>query len=191
MNKGTQDAGTLNKGTMKKSTGNSTLQDAFEQHRDALLGYIRKRLNDFQQADDLLHDLYIKLQTQQTDTLIQYPKAYLYRMANNLVIDFQRHQNRQPVADDSEADEQENELSPERMVSDAEQLTIVKAAIEELPDKTREVFKLQRLQQLDKADVASRTGISVNMVEKHLRKAVRFCRDKLYRQTRERQDHDP
>lgn len=158
---------------------NQALHQAYETHQDALLGFIQKRLNDQSSSADLLHDLYIKIQSVSPEEEIKYPKAYLYRMANNLVIDQIRL--RRKTTSESECIEvsQLDENSPEKIADYAQQLDIVTKAINELPDKTRDVFKLQRLQQVDKADVANKMGISVNMVEKHLRKALAYCREKL------------
>lgn len=158
---------------------NQVLQDAFAEHREALLGFIHKRLHDPQLADDILHDLYLKVQSQSADTAIDYPKAYLYRMANNLIVDTLRRNVKNVEVGEAFEQEQKHEISPERQLEQAQQLHIVTQAINELPEKTREVFRLQRLQQVEKAQVASQMGISVNMVEKHLRRAVQFCRDRL------------
>lgn len=167
------------------------LLNAINQHKDALLGFITKRTGDSHLAQDILQDIYLKLESQGSNTEIKYPKAYLYRIANNLIIDHQRFQSKfvdnssNEVTDENNGDthtnEQINEISPEAQLAHQQSLDIVTNAINELPDKTRDVFKMQRLQQVDKADVASQLGISVNMVEKHLRRAVQYCRDKLYK----------
>ena len=158
---------------------NPALQEAFNINQEALLAFIKKRLHDPQLAEDTLHDLYLKLQKQSLNSPVQFPKAYLFRMANNLVIDIQRRHARQEQNSDDEVLEQPNEVGPEELVTQAQQLSIIKQAMAELPDKTRDVFRMQRLQQIEKAQVADKLGISVNMVEKHLRRAIQFCRLKL------------
>jgi len=158
---------------------NQALYQAFEEHRDALLGFIQKRLKDSSLSADLLHDLYIKIKVLSPDEEIKYPKAYLYRMANNLVVDQLRRQTKSVADCEHQIDNQLDENSPEKITDYAQRLDIVTQAVNELPDKTRDVFKMQRLQQIEKADVAKKMGISVNMVEKHLRKALAYCREKL------------
>lgn len=173
------------------------LLNAFNQHKDALLGFIAKRTGDTHLAQDILQDIYLKLESQQSDNEIKYPKAYLYRIANNLIIDHQRFQSKfvdnnddsepQNIKDthvnirDTHVNLQVDEITPETQLAAQQRLEIVTKAINELPDKTRDVFKMQRLQLIDKAEVASNLGISVNMVEKHLRRALQYCRDKLYK----------
>ena len=157
------------------------MHEAFDLHQEVLLAFIKKRLHGSQLADDTLHDLYLKLQKQSLTSSIQYPKAYLFRMASNLIIDAQRRAARQEITGNDEVLEQPNEIGPEELVVQAQRLSIIKQAMSELPEKTRDVFKMQRLQQLEKAEVAEKLGISVSMVEKHLRCAVQFCRNKLYK----------
>lgn len=157
----------------------SELIQTFNEHQQALLGYISKRCNDDHQAEDLLQDLYLKLNSLPEDTDVRYPKAYLYRMANNLAIDYQRRQARLVDSSDETIYEQIDESSPEEHLEHAQKLNIVIKAVNELPDKTRDVFRMQRLEQRDKAEVAAAMGISVNMVEKHLRRAIEYCQVKL------------
>lgn len=165
---------------------NQPLNQLFETHKDALGGFIRKRIDDSAIADDLLHDLFIKLQSLNVED-IKYPKAYLYRMANNLIIDEQRRQSRfVDRFDKGNVGSQNNfenqipeERSPEAILNQSQQLCTVTAALQELPEKTRDVFCLLRLKQLEKQEVASHLGISVNMVEKHVRKAIEYCQNKL------------
>jgi len=158
---------------------NAALVQAFEQHQEQLLGFLNKRVDNIQLAEDLLHDLFLKIQSQPGDKDIAYPKAYLFRMANNLVIDKQRSKanqtEHQSIEDISLIDSQ----TPEQKLIHQQQLAVITDAINELPEKTKEAFKMQRLQELKKDVVADKLGISVNMVEKHLRRAVQYCRDKL------------
>lgn len=157
------------------------LLNAFNLHRDALLGFLTKRTNDAHLAQDILHDLYLKIENHNPETEVKYPKAYLYRIANNLIIDHQRFQSKFADHAQDESFEQVDERTPEHQLTHQQRLKIVSDALEELPDKTRDVFTMQRVQQIDKTQVADKLGISVNMVEKHLRRALQYCRDKIHK----------
>jgi len=157
---------------------NLEFQQVYSAHQQALLGFILKRVQDAQVAEDLLHDLYLKLQSITPNTSVTYPKAYIYRMANNLVIDHQRRTSKSPVVLDDCVEETDSR-SPEQILIYQEQLKIVATALKELPAKTQDVFKMQRIQEIEKKDVAKKMGISINMVEKHLRRAVEYCREQL------------
>ncbi len=162
---------------------NSVLLQVYSEQQQALLGFMLKRVQEIQIAEDLLHDLFIKLQSLEQQADIKYPKAYVYRMANNLVIDHQRRANRAPVVT-GDCVEELDVRSPEQTLAYQEQLNIVANALTELPKKTQDVFNMQRIQEVEKKDVAEKMGISVNMVEKHLRRAVQYCREQLIKSER-------
>ena len=153
----------------------SELIQTFNEHQQALLGYISKRCNDEHEAEDLLQDLYLKLNALPKDADVRYPKAYLYRIANNLAIDYQRRKARLIDTAESKVYEQEDEASPDTHLEYQQKLDVVINAINELPEKTRLAFKMLRIEQRDKAEVAEIMGVSVNMVEKHLRRAIEYC----------------
>lgn len=56
-------------------------------------------------------------------------------------------------------------------------------AIQQLPEKCRQVFLLSRSEELSNKEIAERSGISVNTVEQHMRKALRLLRNGLQRTT--------
>jgi RNA polymerase sigma-70 factor (ECF subfamily) len=57
----------------------------------------------------------------------------------------------------------------------------VSDAIQKLPEKCRQVFLLSRSEELSNKEIAERSGISVNTVEQHMRKALRLLRNGLQR----------
>ena len=69
--------------------------------------------------------------------------------------------------------------SAETRIDARERLAILAGAVEELPPRCREVFMLRKVEGLDQAEIARRLGISRNMVEKHLRKALLVCAARL------------
>lgn len=155
------------------------LQDTFEHHQQELLGFINKRVKDSFMAEDILQDFYIKISALKTVDDINYPKAYLYRMAKNLIIDTQRKIDRSIDNACWTDGEIESEITPLQTLQASQKLEIVTQAIEELPDKTKRAFVMHRLDDMDKSAIATKLEISVNMVEKHLRKALQFCQQRL------------
>ena len=69
--------------------------------------------------------------------------------------------------------------SPESIVEARERLALLQAAIAELPPKCRRVFLLHKFASLSHNEIATRLGISRNMVEKHIIKAMTHCRTRL------------
>jgi RNA polymerase sigma-70 factor (ECF subfamily) len=74
--------------------------------------------------------------------------------------------------DDGATYAQAEENSPERVLNSKQELHVVVAALQELSERTRDVFMLDRLEHLKHGEIAQIFGISVSAVEKHVSKAV-------------------
>jgi len=117
------------------------------------------------------------------EPVINEPRAYLFQMASNLARDrLARERRRPPMAD---ADEVEVEAvagitpDPEAEALVSERLRSLAEAVDRLPPRCRQVFLLSRLDGLGNAEIAERLGISRNMVEKHIIRAMLHCRRHL------------
>src|SRR5688572_16207969 len=76
---------------------------ALEQYASELFSFLAKRLRSRQEAEDLLQSIYLRfLQTPHTE-LVRQPRAYLYRIAANMLSEFYLRQRREPIVYDSAA----------------------------------------------------------------------------------------
>jgi RNA polymerase sigma-70 factor (ECF subfamily) len=69
--------------------------------------------------------------------------------------------------------------SPEREISAKQELELLRAAIEDLPPRCREVFLLSRVRRMTYPEIAAHCSISVKMVEKHISRALAVCMKKV------------
>lgn len=133
---------------------------------------------------DVVHDLYVKLAARpeilREQTSI---RAFLCRAASNLGID--RHRREQfeshlftPFAGEEDRLVAE-QSAPETALDTRARLRILRQAIGELPPRRRAVFVLHRLDRLSPDQIAARLNITRNMVDRHLRKAMVHCLDRL------------
>ena len=129
------------------------------------------------QAEDLLQELFVRLETQAIGPVGE-PKAYLYRMADNLFLDRRRAETRR-AAREQRWGEQDNELrpTPERELIGRERLAMVSAALAALPERTVEIFRRFRLDGESQRAIGDSLGISLSAVEKHLQRAYRAVTD--------------
>ncbi|HVJ41565.1 MAG TPA: sigma-70 family RNA polymerase sigma factor [Dongiaceae bacterium] len=103
------------------------------------------------------------------------PRNYLYRIAANLAVDHQRHENHgvEVCAEpDRVAAVADPAPSPESIVAHRGELRQLLQAIDRLPPRCREVFLLTKLHGLSYAEVAVRLGISKNTVMVHMTNAL-------------------
>jgi RNA polymerase sigma factor (sigma-70 family) len=66
----------------------------------------------------------------------------------------------------------DEEKSPERVLVVEQELSLVAGALNRMPERTRDVFLLIRVEGLKQAEIAEMLGISVSAVEKHFAKAL-------------------
>lgn len=153
-----------------------------------LLNFLSRAVNDRHAAADLAQESYVRvLALQQSGQHVAEPRALLYRTARNLVIDRHRRsavrgQVRDSELDDAAGAEVFDTLAapaasePETAAMSAQAVEAMLAVIAELPLRCREAFILHKFDGLPQAEVARRMGISVTMVERHIRLAMQACR---------------
>jgi len=142
--------------------------------RQSLLWQVR-RLVGAGSAEDVAQKLWLKVQTVRDDPPIIDKKAYLRRLAHNIAVDHVQGDQRQAnVAERAEALlwGVDYELGPERIVESRETLDRIRAAIVALPEPTRTILRLVRLEGRTQRETAEHAGVTTTTVENHLRRAL-------------------
>lgn len=151
-------------------------------HYEELSGYLTRRFGSAGTASDTLHDIYIRLQRLQTVPELDNPRAYLFRVANNVALDrlrVARRAERRLAPGDLAAEQPSAAPTADVAMEQRERLRLLARAIAELPPRCREAFLMHKIDGLSHSQVAERLGISRSMVEKHVMKALAHCRDRL------------
>ncbi|BCA56539.1 ECF sigma factor [Nitrospira sp. KM1] len=157
-------------------------EQLFHSAGDDLRRFLSRRITCPHAVSDMMQEAFLKLMGAQPATDIKDPRAYLFRIAANLAINHgTRRRDVAPpsaVSNSTEAlPEVSDERTPERVVEGNRQLRRVMDAIESLPERCKEVFILYRFHSMSQTEIAEQLGISVSMVEKHVIRAMRYCRD--------------
>jgi RNA polymerase sigma-70 factor (ECF subfamily) len=156
----------------------SEFKEAFDQYFDAIRNYIYFKTSDPDMADDLAQDTFVKLWETRAKIDTNTIKSYLYTIANNLAINqLKRNQlfykfARTPIASTESK-------SPEYLIMMKEYEKKLNEVIASMPDGSREVFLMNRIEDLKYREIAERLGISVKAVEKRMSKALQIIRDTL------------
>lgn len=168
---------------------NAGLAALLEAERGALLRFLAARCGDPAEAEDLLQELWLKAAVTQTGPIAN-GRAYLFRMANNVVLDRARalrrtmQRDRAWIDHDASAStgiEMRPDPSPgaEAELIEAEEAAQVRRAIEALPDGARRALLLYRFEGHGQGEIARIMGISRSGVEKHLAVAMKHLRRRL------------
>lgn len=173
-------------GELPRSDG---LQALFDRHRAEILRFLAARCGNAEEAQDLLQDLWLKL-ARSAPGPVRNGRAYLFRMANNLVLDKARGARRAMRrdrawldADGPVPDLPEHRPDPadnaEETLARQQEVEALREAIDSLPPGQRRALWLYRIEEHNQAVVAAIMGISRSGVEKHLALAMRHLRERL------------
>ena len=165
---------------MRKKPHNS-IEDIVDRRYEDLTRFLRYRLGNAVDAQDLAQEAFMRLLRHSRKTLIERPEAYLFRIAANLAYE-QRLSGRTTIsAEQADAAGELVDVStaPERRAISSDRLEQVERAIAALPPLPRAALLLQRRYGLSYAQIAERLDITIHMVKKHLTTAMQQCRQVL------------
>lgn len=153
------------------------MKGLFLAHRRELHAYLTHKLKDSETAADLTQEAFLRYAEQDTsgNPAVLNGRSYLYRTAHNLAIDHVRQRARQKTdaaAHDELASIADDRPSQEDEADARQRLDRLRAAVMELPERTRQIFVLNRIEGLSYAETAERLGVSESSVQKHLAKAL-------------------
>lgn len=150
------------------------------------LGAVRRmvgaHVGNQQAAMDFVQEACAQMLAQPDLHAIRNPGAYLYRAAVNLAYNATARYRRESIAMETlalQGDQAIDARDPARIYADRKTLERVTEVIDDLPPRCREVFILYRFNGLDQGTIARQLGISRNMVERHVIRAMTACRAAL------------
>jgi RNA polymerase sigma-70 factor (ECF subfamily) len=144
-------------------------------HRQALIQFFRRKLRDPQEIEDLVQEVYLRLAARGSGERIENVAGYLFQTAAAVLADYFRRRSVRHAGDHVEFDADrhaESDFDAERVLASKQALGNAVAALRELPERTRWIFVWRRLEGHQYKDIASRLGISVSAVEKHMVRAM-------------------
>jgi RNA polymerase sigma-70 factor (ECF subfamily) len=161
---------------------NTAVEALSRRFRPALIGYFSRRVKDTAEAEDLAQEVFLRMLRRGNVADLDDVRAYLFETASSVLVDRARrgavrhrgnHESFDPHAHAGET------IPVERLIIGRESLNRASIALLELPERTRTIFVLRRLEGMRYADVAQRLGISVSAVEKHMVRAVAHLTERM------------
>lgn len=150
--------------------------------RHALARYFGRRIQDGAEVEDLVQEVFARIVGRNSERPVENLASYVYQTAASVLADRARRRSVRRasahVAFDAERDGG-LDIDPERILCGRQDLDAAIAALLSLPERTRTIFILHRIEGLRSRDVAAQLGISVSAVEKHMMRAIRHLSDKV------------
>ncbi len=154
----------------------------FELYYRPLVSFAANLVGDARQAEDIVKDQYVKLWQKREDFETESNiKSFLYISTRNASLNYLRHLQVR-VASFRELrylDAQRGEQLVLNEMIRSELLGRIYEAIERLPDRRRQVFKMAYVEGLKNEEIASSLDISVHTVKEHKGKALQELRMKF------------
>jgi len=167
------------------------ISEVVAEQRARLRNFIRRRVPNPLDAEDVLQDVFYKLvEANRLLMPIEHLTGWLFRVARNRITDLFRKKMPQSFADARVADESGELLQLEDLLPSPEAgpeaiyirnllLEELELALDELPDEQREAFVGHELEGRSFKEMAEETGVSVNTLLSRKRYAVLHLRERL------------
>ncbi|MFZ0734830.1 MAG: sigma-70 family RNA polymerase sigma factor [Candidatus Sulfotelmatobacter sp.] len=168
------------------------ISDVVRRERSRLLNFIRRRVPDPGDAEDVLQDVFYRLvEANRLLMPIEHVTGWLFRVARNRITDLFRKQEPETFSE-TVPDEHGETLSiedllpspaagPEALYAREMLLGELEDALDELPEEQREVFVAHEFEGRSFKELSAETGVSVNTLLSRKRYAVLHLRERLQR----------
>lgn len=161
-------------GSFTPSEAGGSFEHLNRRFRPGLMAYFLRRLGNHAEAEDLTQEVFTRL-TGMPQLHMQSAEAYIFQTAANLLRDRGRRE-RVRFAYRAEAmaveDAGIDRLDAQRVAAGQQEIAVLSRALRELPERTRSIFILYRIENVDKRDIAQAFGISLSSVERELARAT-------------------
>lgn len=164
------------------SFDNTPLQ-VYLSHRAELLDYASRIVGCRARAEDVLQEAYLRFADTAGQRTLEHPTGYLYRIVRNLAVALSRRlslENRHRVEQALAEDDLQSSDSPQALAEQAAELSVLAAALAELPERTRTALEMHRLGGKKLKDIAAHLGISVALAHALVFQGLEHCRRRMH-----------
>jgi RNA polymerase sigma-70 factor len=150
----------------------------FEQYYERLVLFAESYVGDLKTAEDMVQDVFLTLLSRTDFNEVAYTRSYLFSCVKNGCVDYLR---KLKIMDplDVKLFDAVYYTGDFDMPEQEELIRRVEEEIEKLPEQRREVLKMSVYQGMSYPRIAEVTGLSVNTVKTHMKKAYKDLREAL------------
>jgi RNA polymerase sigma factor (sigma-70 family) len=172
--------------TQDRAEQDQRLSWTFESERRRLLAFIRRRIPDEIDAEDLLQDVFYELvEAYRMMKPVAHAGSWMMQVAKNRITDLFRRGKKEVVEDGGRRILEDllpsPDAGPDALYARGVLLAEIETALGELPPSPREVFLAHEIDGRSFADISAETGVSVNTLLSRKHYAVKRLRNRLQR----------
>lgn len=153
----------------EESKVDALIDQLYRSEGPRLQRWFRRQMRPGEDARDFVQEAFLRLANAACKVVPGQPAAYLQRIARNLIIDNAR---RLKATGDVEASSLTSRPEQEDTLLLEDVMALYEEALQQLPERTRVIFLLHRIDDLPYRIIAERMGISIQAVQKHVAKAL-------------------
>ncbi len=152
----------------------------FMQYGESIRNFIYSKCGDLALAEDIMQDAFVTLWQRCKSANPLTVKSFLYKIAGNKVIDHFRHQK---VKMNFRAEKKSlvDHITPQFELEEKEFKLYLESVLASIPEASRTVFMMSRIEKMKYAEIAERLDVSVKAVEKRMHKALVIIKKQLGR----------
>lgn len=161
-----------------RSGDEKAFEHLFKAQYQILCGYARKYLDDTDQAEEIVQEMFFsfwqKKEKLEINTSLE---AYLFRSVRNSCLNYLKHlkiREQYKLANNQEIRQKEQEVHDNVVAMELEKR--IENVINQLPPERKKIFKMSRYEELKYKEIAAQLKISVKTVEAQMGKALKFLR---------------
>lgn len=155
------------------------LESIYLDHQSELQQHLARIVDCPDIAAELVQECFIIFSKESQKQVIEHPRGFLFRTARNLAYDHIKHRKvteKHVYSTEPTLDIAEEAPSEEHLALVNEKLSIFSSIVEELPERAKKAFVLNRVYGMTYAEIAVEMNISDSAVEKLLARALLHCR---------------
>jgi len=165
---------------VRELVANEEISDWYEEHGEAVFTYIFMMVKDYQQAEDLTQETFMKAYLKQHTFSNQSSiKTWLFSISHNATKDFLRKKNPLRYHLNLHMNEKDSSAMPHQMMELNEQDVDLYIALQELKRNSREVIILRKLKEFSTKDTAEILGWSESKVKTTLQRGLQELKQQL------------
>ena len=158
----------------------SAFSALFRQYYEQLYYFASRFLKDSQTSENIVQDVFVKLWEQREKLEISTNvKSYLYTSVKNHSLNYLKRESRLFSIDDQLNLAEEKSISTEDDYIKDESFRAVHKAIDELPEKCRQIYLMKRYDDLSYNEISEILGISINTIKTQMKRALKALSEKL------------
>lgn len=166
---------------LTKSMDKAAFEELFRSYFTPLCSFAQKFVNDADEAKDIVHQVFINLWNKRAEVdMTTSLKSYLFQGVHNRSLNYIRDHKKLVQFDTPQSEAELGQYLDSRdHLESSEAEERINNALDELPDKMREIFMMNRFDGLKYREIAEKLDISIKTVETQMSRALKTLRDKL------------